>query len=107
MTSRPLLPPRPHPNSAEAEWRWRGGGVRRAGVKSAEPRVSRSAKTPHCFVPCSTKTVSQNQPTHTTASKPVEPPKPASRHQPPTPKIARNRPNSRVSQESKFEPRLV
>ena len=98
---------RHHPNPAEAEWRWRGGGARRAGVKSAEPWVSRSAKTPHCFVPCSTKTVSQNQPLETAASKPVESPKSVSGDWLPTPEIARNRANSRVSQESKFEPGLV
>src|SRR6202162_1782000 len=85
---------RHHPNPAEAEWRWRGGGARRAGVKSAEPWVSRSAKTPHCFVPCSTKIVSQNQPLETAASKPVESPKSVSGDWLPTPEIARNRANS-------------
>src|SRR3984893_18595731 len=72
-------------------------------MKSAEPWVSRSAKTPHCFVPCSTKTVSQNQPLETAASKPVESPKSDSGDWLPTPEIARNRANSRVSQESKLE----
>src|SRR6202162_1902052 len=98
---------RHHPNPAEAEWRWRGGGARRAGVKSAEPWVSRSAKTPHCFVPCSTKIVSQNQPLETAASKPVESPKSVSGDWLPTPEIARNCANSRVSQESKLETGLV
>jgi transposase len=59
------------------------------------------------FVPCSTKTVSQNQPLETAASKPVESPKSVSGDWLPTPEIARNRANSRVSQESKFEPGLV
>src|SRR3984893_5753059 len=76
-------------------------------MKSAEPWVSRSAKTPHCFVPCSTKTVSQNQPLETAASKPVESPKSVSGDWLPTWEIARNRANSVVSQESKFETGLV
>src|ERR1700694_3489684 len=62
---------------------------------------------PHCFVPCATKTVSQNQPLETAASKPVESPKSVSGDSLPTREIARNRAISRVSQESKFEPGLV
>jgi hypothetical protein len=49
------------------------------------------------------KTVSQNQPLETAASKPVETPKSVSGDWLPTPEIARNRANSRVSQDSKWE----
>ena len=59
------------------------------------------------FVPCSTKTVSQNQPLETAASKPVESPKSVSGDSLPTREIARNRAISRVSQESKLETGLV
>jgi hypothetical protein len=54
-------------------------------------------------VPFSTKTVSQNKPLETAASKPVEPPKSVSGDWLPTPEIARNRANSWVSQDSKWE----
>src|ERR1700674_4418413 len=61
----------------------------------------------HFFELFSTKTVSQNRPLETAASKPVESPKSVSGDWLPTCEIARNRANSRVSQESKFEPGLV
>jgi hypothetical protein len=53
------------------------------------------------FEPFSTKTVSQNQPFETGASKPVETPKSVSGDWLPTPEIARNRANSWASQDSK------
>ena len=55
----------------------------------------------------STKTVSQNRPLETAASKPVESPKSVSGDWLPTCEIARNRANSRVSQDSKLETGLV
>ena len=57
----------------------------------------------HFFELFSTKTVSQNQPLETAASKPVESPKSVSGDWLPTCEIVRNRANSRVSQESKLE----
>src|ERR1700680_2858834 len=81
-------------------------GSRPTSEYTASHSIS-TATSPHCFVPCSTKTVSQNQPLETAASKPVESPKSVSGDWLPTPEIARNRANSRVSQESKLETGLV
>src|SRR6202051_5064067 len=78
-----------------------GGEEELVGPESRGPNPG-GRGTPHCFVPCSTKTVSQNQPLETAASKPVESPKSVSGDWLPTAEIARNRANSRVSQESKF-----
>jgi 2-methylcitrate dehydratase len=65
--------------------------------------VCRGLQRAHFFEPFSTKTVSQNQPLETAASKPVETPKSVSGDWLPTPEIARNRANSWVSQDSKWE----
>src|ERR1700680_393947 len=70
-------------------------GSRPTSEYTASHSIS-TATSPHCFVPCSTKTVSQNQPLETAASKPVESPKSVSGDWLPTPEIARNRANSRV-----------
>jgi hypothetical protein len=64
---------------------------------------ARGLQRAHFFEPFSTKTVSQNQPLETAASKPVETPKSVSGDWLPTPEIARNRANSWVSQDSKWE----
>src|ERR1700674_1567660 len=80
--------------------------ILRVRVKNAEPGC-RGLQRAHFFDLFSTKTVSQNRPLETAASKPVESPKSVSGDWLPTCEIARNRANSPVSQESKLETGLV
>ena len=60
-------------------------------VRRAPNPVCRGLQNAHFFEPSPTKTVSQNQPLETAASKPVETPKSVSGDWLPTAKIARNR----------------